>query len=520
MKKIFLFSLFFISLLGNLSAQRVDVEELKKHIKGNIHFINYTGPERIVQKREEIINIGKILAIRLARNGREGHISLKYSVYHIIGPAKEKGLDADIISIDRDARVDHIKNVRRIIGGYLAEAYGYSNLDASTLAVFITLYNAVYRGNIAYFAGRYKKEVVSYLNKENAGISLRYYEWPGKTRLVIPLSPEAKKGEISSISTSEVSTKAVVEAARKTEGKELKARKGLVSIKEREVEQKRERIAAIEKKTEELEKQKAKLEETIEKKTRELEEKRGKGNLSKAEITESEREIEALKREKKEREEEIARLNASGSSLKKEVAKKEREIKEEREAIAEDQAKLKGKEKVSGGAVEERGVISRKEPLYFLYREKKGEGMYRLVVMDFKNTRVERESDIKMIVDRNVTFWANSIVVKAFDNSSPLDRERGLLSIFLIKPATLSTLANSKPIVWKNSRILRFKDRIYAIGFKDGSFKLIAFDSNLHISAFSRINVERDSYFCSYNNLIVVQDVEGKVRLLNPDTLK
>ena len=270
MKKIFLFSLFFISLLGNLSAQRVDVEELKKHIKGNIHFINYTGPERVVQKREEIINIGKTLAIRLARNGREGHIALKYSVYHIIGPVKEKGLDADIISIDREARVDHIKNVRRIIRGYLTEAYGYSDLDASTLAVFITLYNAVYRGNIAYFATRYKKEVVSYLNKENAGISLKYYEWPGKTRLVIPLSPEAKKGEISSISTSEVSTKAVVEAARKTKGKELEARKGLVSIKEREVEQKREKITEIEKKTEELEKQKAKLEETIEKKNQRI----------------------------------------------------------------------------------------------------------------------------------------------------------------------------------------------------------------------------------------------------------
>ena len=251
-----------------------------------------------------------------------------------------------------------------------------------------------------------------------------------------------------------------------------------------------------------------------------MEEKRGKGNLSKAEITKSKREIEALKREKKQKEEKIARLKASGSSLKKEITKKEGEIKEERETIAEDQAKLKRETKVTGGAVEEKGVISRKEPLYFLYREKEGEGMYRLVVMNFKNMRVERESDIKMIVDRNVTFWANSIIVKAFDNSSPLNRERGLVSIFLIKPETLSTLANSKPIVWKNSRILRFKDRIYAVGLKDGSFKLIAFDSNLRISAFSRINVERDSYFCSYNNFIVVQDAEGKVRLLNPDTLK
>ncbi len=518
-RSILLFLLFLQIVLSNLNAQRVDIEELKKNIRGNIHFVNYTGPEPFIQKREEILGIGKVLALRLLKNGREGKIDLKYSVYHIVGPRAEKGLDADIISIDKNSRVDHIKNVRRIIKGYLITAYGYSGADASSLAVFITLYNAVFRGNINYFQSRYKEEVLKYLDKENAGISLKYYEWPGKTRLVIPLTPEAGRGEISSVSTGEVSVKPVMKAARNNEGKELEARRGLVSIKEREVEEKKAKIAEVERKIKESEEGKAVLEKRIEKEERELEEIKKEGNVSNAELEEREKEIEALKEEKKRKGKEIAKLKNESSALKAEVTKKEGEIKEERKTIAEDQSKLKGQEKM-GIAVEEKEVVSRGEPLYFLYGELGNGGMYRLVVMNFKDMKIDKGSDIKMIVDRDIAFWDGGLLVKAFDRSSALEREKGLVSIFLLNSKTLATEVSSKPIVWQGSRMLGFRDRLYAVGIVGGKFKLIAFDSKLNPVIFSEINVERDSYFCSYNNFIIIQDSKGKIRLLNPNTLK
>ncbi len=515
------FLIFFLLgiVLGNLFSEGVDIEELKKNIKGNIRFINYMGPERIIQSRSEIINIGKTLAIRLARNGKEGRIALKYSVYHIIGPVTEKGLDADIISIDKNARVDHIKNVRRIISGYLMEAYGYSDIDASAIAVFVTLYNAVFRGNITYFRDRYKREVLEYLSNENAGISLKYYEWPGKTRLVIPLTSEARKGEISSVSTSEVSAKPVVEAARREEGKELKARKALVSIKEREVEEKKAEIASTEEKIKAEGKEKARLEREIEKKKRELEEAKSKGNLSEAEMVEKRNEIESLERAKKQKEEEIARLKSKGSVLKREVTRKEKEIREEREAIAEDQSKLKPEAGSVGESVEERGVVSHREPLYFLYGASGSEMVYRLVIMDFETMEIKQSSDLRMIIDRDIKFLGNGILVKAFDKSSPAERKKGLVSIFLLNPKTLVTEKSSKPIVWKGSEILNFRGMVYAIGIKNGNFKLLSFDSKLEIHNSSAINVRRNGYFCIYNNTLVVQDERGKIRLLNPNTL-
>ena len=102
-------------------------------------------------------------------------------------PAQTSLLSADIIVFGADARVDHIRNVRRIIAGYLETAFSYSTAQANRLAELVTNYNAVYRGNIATLSRIYTSQVMSHLSAENAGLALGYADWPGKTRLVIPL---------------------------------------------------------------------------------------------------------------------------------------------------------------------------------------------------------------------------------------------------------------------------------------------------------------------------------------------
>ncbi len=512
---------FFIGVLflfsSGLFAQRVDVRELKRNLKQDIHFVNYMGPQPVIESAEDIVNTGKILALRLKRNGRIGEIGLKYSVYHVIGSPKEKGLNADIISIDKNARVDHIKNVRRIISGYLKEAYGYSDIDSFSLAVFVTLYNAVYRGNMEYFQSVYKREVMKYLDGSNAGISLKYYEWPGKTRLVIPLTEEAKEGGLSSVSTGEVSKEPVIEAARKSETKELEARKGMVSIKEREIEKKREEIGELEKEISREEREKEQLEKTIEEKAKKLKEGKANGTLSEEEVRRKEKELEVLKKEREEKERKIKELSEKQRKAKQEVEEKEKSIEKEREQIAKDESALSDTKKVES-AMEKGTATEVSEPLYFLFM---GQNEFsRLIVMDFDTLGLQKQSKVKSIVDREILFFKGEIVVKAFDDSSEAERKEGMVSLYLLNPDDLSTKAKSDAIVWKNSKVLGFKDSLFAIGRVGGMFRIIAFDGELKIRVYSDIEVNKDSYFNIYNNLVVIQDSSDRIRLLGVEDLK
>jgi len=81
--------------------------------------------------------------------------------------------------------------VQRIVAGYLRAAFGYDPGQADRLAVLVTKYNAAYRGNIAVLSQKYTPLVMSYLAADNAGLGLRYTEWPGRTRLIVPLGHAA-----------------------------------------------------------------------------------------------------------------------------------------------------------------------------------------------------------------------------------------------------------------------------------------------------------------------------------------
>ncbi len=144
MIKSLVFVLCFMVHLFGAGALDVDVDELKS-VDREIVFINYEGKYTRIDTAEEIKAIGWILASTLEQSGRIGKFLLKYSIIRAVDPGEDEKYDADIISIDQEARVDHIDNVRRIIAGYLEGAYGYSPEDARMLAVFTTIYNAVFR---------------------------------------------------------------------------------------------------------------------------------------------------------------------------------------------------------------------------------------------------------------------------------------------------------------------------------------------------------------------------------------
>ncbi|HUX39453.1 MAG TPA: P83/100 family protein [Rectinemataceae bacterium] len=234
-----------LPLLG-LSALDVAKSEIESTREAKISFVNYEGPQSIVQSAAEIRGIGLGLATAIGAPGqaiaRAGDLD-RYAVIRAVDPSIEAGLDADIIVIGKDAVVDHIDNVRRIVAGYLEKAWGYSRADAATLSVFITVYNAVHRGDMAYLSAKYKAVVLAQLSPDNAGLATKWDEWPGKTRILIPLSSGAKPGAAGAVSTGTISGQEVTQGMKTEQGGGIPDRQALVDIKQKEVAQSQDQAA-------------------------------------------------------------------------------------------------------------------------------------------------------------------------------------------------------------------------------------------------------------------------------------
>jgi hypothetical protein len=177
----------------SLFSYNVNINELNK--AGKLEFINDTRPS---EKKESVFEV-QWIGVRLARGAESNKVFRyfqKYSIIHAVSREEYGKLSADIFSVDRDARVDHIKNIRRILAAYLEARYGYDNEQARLLAIIITYYNAYYRGKWDYISKHYKSTVLKYLHWDNAGIALHFRDWPGKTRILIPLTEEKQERKI------------------------------------------------------------------------------------------------------------------------------------------------------------------------------------------------------------------------------------------------------------------------------------------------------------------------------------
>ena len=349
---------------------QVDSSELESVQGNDIQFENFTGTYQYRESIFSIMGIGRRLSNGLKSSDSQQYKYLdKYSIIHCVDDNEGKH-NADIISIDPDARVEHIRNVRLIISSYLTAQYGYSSKDAKTLAYFISIYNAVYRGKIEMFAEKYNQIVLKNITADNAGLPLRYYEWPGNTKIVIPLTIDPKKGNLSSLSTTELSTGDVVAASKSEEDMSLDERKDLVDIKEKEVLQQENKLQkdkdAIEKKEKSVKKSEqsvaekkqdvadkeasvAKQEDAIAKKEASLAKEQSELETKEKEISEMEdgpekdKAMAELAKEK----EELAKEKEEVASAKEELAEEKAEVEAEAESVAKDESDLEAeKEKL------------------------------------------------------------------------------------------------------------------------------------------------------------------------------
>jgi hypothetical protein len=490
MKKAVVSILVFLSVMG-LFAQDVAEEELRS-VDREIVFINYEGPYDRIDTADEIKGLGWYLANVIDQNNERASFLFKYSVIRAIDPAETGKFDADIFSIDRDAKVDHIDNVRRILSGYLEGAFDYSAEDARTLAGFATIYNAVYRGQLEYFSDKYKSLVLSYLTRQNAGLSTKYFEWPGATRMLIPLTAEAGKGVLGSLDTTELTEEKVIQEMRQQEDMGLEDRKDMVELKEREVEEKMDQ----------LEEQKAGLEEAKEglaESKEQLEQARTEEDRKSAE-----EEAAAREQEVKEREAEVAETEAA-------IAAKEEEIAQEREQIISD-------ERAQERRPERAATFAFSDQLYYLkVRPRAADGSVTgtLYILDPVTSEVQISSPVSHIRGRTFYFFKSSILVVGHESSSSSPAR-----LMLLEPLTLKETTRSWEEIYPESYVLLQASSIYAVFQSGGQYYLGRFDEALQLISQSGETVDKDSAFFLFGDKIYINSASRDILVLNREDLK
>ncbi len=506
--------------IGSAGAQDLKVaeEELKGRDYAGVEFQNYSGPYPAVETAEAIRAIGYLLAGDLERRGGAGRYLLKYSVVRAVDPG-QPGLDADIFSIDREARVDHIDNIRRILAGYLESAWGYSPADARLLAVFITLYNAVYRGDLDYFGSRYKAAVMRHLSRSDAGLSTRYFEWPGATRMLVPLTSRARPGSLGTVGTDELTSKDVVEQMRSRPDKGLEERKEMVELKEREV---AESKGELERKRRELE---AKGEALAGEETS-LAEERARLEAGKGGAATEEQRRETARREEalaaRERAVQAGKAEAAreGAGLaREEAALREREsrIEEERREIVQEERSMPFQPARAARPAEGPGYYSDK--LYYLWAREPGpDGAFlrSLSVLDPFAAGVHLTSPVSRITSPGYHFFGGGILVIACPAAPPSAR------LALLHPATLEPIRWSEEEVHPQGMIFLQGESVYTLvraPGQAGGWRLGRFDGRLTLAARSEEAVRPESYLAAFGSRIYATDPGGRVLALDGQSL-
>ena len=542
-------AVFFAGTAFFASALEVDRAELQSAGANSVVFINYTGPHQIINTVEQIRSIGsglgRSISANSARESRAGQAT-RYYVIHAVDPSTTEKLDADILILGEQAIVDHIDNLRRIIAAYLESAYGYSRQDSQTLAVFVTVYNAVYRGKLDVFKQKYKTVVTKNLTADKAGLALNYAEWPGKTQIVIPLS-DLRSGGLSTVDTSVISDTKVIESMKKEPDKNIEQRKSMVTIKEKEAERSQAKAEQSQKQATEAKKEatEAKKEATEAKKVvtvekQKLEEAKKEAETAKQKAAENPKDAEAqkkaaeTKKEAAKQEEKVAEAEKKADTAEKKAGeaekkadtaekkadtlvkkaeaeqiiadKKQSEAQKERIEIAKDQQQL---------IRESAGLDAIINAAYGLKITDEREQLSGLVLVDKKTGRTVKESPVTVIRNRVVYPAGKEYIAVA-------GKTGGNAAVRLVKldEKNMEIVAQSDEILAANSVLVK-DGAFYYVVIQDGKNYVAAkYDGNLKQVLKSNVAVMPATPITVTADGVMVTDTYGFAKLLKADDLQ
>ncbi|MDR3123403.1 MAG: hypothetical protein LBU16_06445 [Treponema sp.] len=507
----------FILVVGPLSTlhPQVDSRELQEG-QEPVTFFNYEGPQGRIETRSQIRGIGFAAGEAVRAGAVTTGAAGRYFVIHSVSDPDGTKLDADILGLGADAAVDHIRNLRLIIQGYLEGAYAYGERDAALLAEYITIYNAVFRGRWDFFVSRYKTPVINNLTRENAGLSTRYDEWPGRSLIVIPLQT-ALAGSLSAIDTSTLTEEGVVDEMRKEDDRGVPQRRDMVDIKEREAEEAEQKAEEQRREADREEQaiarerqENAEERRQIEEDRRQVQEDKDAGKLSEEEAQHAEEELAAREAEADKKDEELAQREDAAEEKREEAQQAEEfaeqktaEAQRERQEIATDQQGIIDSE----AAAEPAGLLG----MLLLSADS---GLGRLVKVDAASGAVIRTSAMNTVNGRTLVRVDGKILAVAGE-----DRGNSAIRIVEIDPASLALAKQGDDDIHPNSLLWVNGSDLYAIVSAAEGLFLGKYNAGLVRLARSAVTVHPFAAVTFQDDAIVTQNADGQAVILNSKDL-
>lgn len=524
-----------LALVSAAHAVEVDEDEIRSISNSDVVFENYVGPHSVINTIEEIraigSGIGNVVAQNTDRAGTYGYAP-KYAVIHAIDPEETGKLDADILVIGPNAIVDHITNMRRIISAYLTAAYGYSRQDADTVATFVTVYNAVYRGKLDMFRQKYKKIVTDNLTEDKVGIALSYRDWPGMTQLVIPLYDI--NGGLSTVDTSVISEKEVIASMQEDEDKGIEDRKGMVDIKEREADEAAERAVAEQAKADEAAKkaadekakadaakkaadEKAKQAETAKKTADDAQKKAAENPADK----QAQKDARAAADDAKAKQAEADQAKATSDEQQQKADEQQQKADEQQQKAdtaqnTADQKRSEAQEERSAIAKDQQQVIAQQEKnenaptVYGLTAEDELGQRSAIVRMNATTGELIKKSPVTVIQSRTFYENGNTFIAIAGENIG-----NGTVKLVHLNKDTLEIVKESNETIAANSVLVQDGGSYYCV-MQDGTFFVVGkFSANLENQLKSPVRVKPTTPITVTQNGIIVTSMTGTPILLN-----
>jgi hypothetical protein len=498
-------SLYLLLILGILAAPlafgQVNRDELSN--LGPVEFINYEGPYSRIETRAQIKAIGYSLGVMIRTGQTRAGGAGRYFVIHSVSPADGFKLDADIFGLGVDIGVDHVRNLRLIIQGYLEAAYSYTEKDAALLAEYITIYNAVYRGDLKYFSSRYKTPVMDNVTQDKAGLSIRYDEWPGRTLMLIPLGM-GSAGPLNTIDTTPLTDSKVTEQLRQEPDRSVDTRKEMVDLKERQSEQ-AEQQANIQKEAikEEEQKQAQQQQEAAQEK-QQIAQERQDPNADQRALDQRQQAAEQKEQQAQQRQQELEQQKQEADQTQQYAEQKAEEAQQDREGIAADQQALINQQPVPPLAT---GVLGATilTP---------NASLGRVVKLNPDNGQEILRSGLNTVNARSITLSDGKIIAIAGEN-----RGNGAVRLIQINPDTLEMIKQGDDDIGANSIIWVNGSDLYAITSSGGNLYLGRFNSDLERQARSSVTIHPFASVLITDSSLITQRADGTALLLNPKDL-
>jgi hypothetical protein len=535
------FFIFLLAIFSSTSGWALEVDRTELESAGPIEsviFQNYTGPHTKIDTISQIKDIGTSLGAVFSDSPEKSGIAGQRSRYYVIhSVSSEKGkLDADIFFIGSNATVDHIDNLRHIIAAYLSAAYNYSERDAETIAVFVTVYNAVYRGNIDIFKQKYSQDVVGYLTAVDCGLALSYKDWPGKTQIIIPLYDV--NGGLSTIDTSIISDKQVVQSMRNDEDKNIENRKNMVDIKEREAQTATDKAQESQKQAVEEQKKLADEKKLLSQKKQEAETAQKDADSAQKEAAAAQQKAEEnpddqqAQQEVQEKKTSAEKKQAEAQTLQNAVAQQETET-QKQEAVTQEAKQTAAAEqdkadKKQAEAQTERTEIAKDQQqvideaqknmtvskVYGMKLTDQKNLLSRMVMMNAETGEEIKESPVTVLRGRVLLSAGDNFIAIAGENSG-----RGTIKLVLLNVPNMEIVKESTEVVAEDSVLVQKGDAYYCIIKDRNKWVVGKYDKDLKLLLKSPVAVINATPILIDDTGICVTDEQGNSTLLKQSDL-